>query len=279
MTESLHTGGRVSVSASDFALEETLESAQLFRVRRQKEGFLVCAHGERFFVRQRDGSLEAEGEGAADAAFLTHFFALDEPYAAIAGRLWRQEDLRPVIESLRGVRIMRQDPWECLIGFICSSCCNVPRIRRMVEALCLAAGERRGGWRTFPAPGKLPDERRLRRLGLGYRAGYLSRLNRPGMREWLYGLRLQHFDTARRALLSLDGVGEKVADCVLLYSLGFRQAFPVDVWVRRAVSDLYFGGRRIKDRDARSLAADRFGPDAGYAQLLLFHLWRTRRNV
>jgi N-glycosylase/DNA lyase len=99
------------------------------------------------------------------------------------------------------------------------------------------------------------------------------------MRPWLERLRFQEMASARRRLMSLSGVGDKVADCVLLYGLGFREAFPVDVWVRRAVQACFFGGRDATLRDIRSLAAERFGQDAGYAQQFLFHLWRTRRNA
>lgn len=272
--------GIIRVNAPDFALRNTLESAQLFRAQAAPEGHEVRAGASRLVARQEGDVLEVSGEGEVDETFVRHFFALDERYGDIADRLAHCPELRRPIEACRGIRIMRQDPWECLVGFVCSQCCNVPRIERMIGALCEAAGARAGKdarWRAFPEPGGLPGEEALRRLGLGYRAAYLSRLNAPWMRHWLYGLRLQGFASARDALRSLPGVGEKVADCVLLYALGFRQAFPVDVWIRRAMQETYFGGRRATDRDIQKFAADRFGGEAGYAQLFLFHHWRTRK--
>lgn len=268
------------VNAPDFALRPTLESAQLFRAKPVKGGYEVYTGPRRLVARQAKGGVEVSGEGGVDEAFVRHFFALDERYGDLAGRLAHCQELREAIEACRGIRIMRQDPWECLVGFVCSQCCNVARIERMIRALCEAVGAQAGKdarWRAFPEPGGLPGEDALRRLGLGYRAAYLSRLNAPWMRHWLHGLRLQGFESSRDALRSLPGVGEKVADCVLLYSLGFRQAFPVDVWIRRAMQQTYFGGRRAPDRDIQKLAADRFGRDAGYAQLFLFHHWRTRK--
>lgn len=267
----------IRLAAPDFSLGPTLRSAQLFRARPENEGYVVHAGARRITVRQANGTLDVAG---ATEAFVRHFFALDERYEEIAARLSHCPELTEAIEACRGIRIMRQDPWECLVGFVCSQCCNVPRIERMVRALCEAAGAQAGKdarWRAFPDPGGLPAEAALRRLGVGYRAAYLSRLNAPWMRHWLHGLRLQGFESARDALRSLPGVGEKVADCVLLYSLGFRQAFPVDVWIRRAMQETHFGGRRAPDRDIQKLAADRFGRDAGYAQLFLFHHWRTRK--
>jgi len=274
-------GPRAVARARGFSLEVTLRSAQMFRARREGDGFVVHAGAERFRVRQQGDRLEAQGSAGVDEAFLARFFGLDAASAEPARRLAALPELAEALAVCRGARILRQDPWECLVGFMLSSCCNVPRIERMVEALCQAAGERRGGqdgWRAFPAPGALPGEAALRRLGLGFRARYLSQVNRPETRAWLEGLRRLPFAEARRELTSLEGVGEKVADCVLLYSLGFGEAFPVDVWIRRAMQAAYFGGREAPDREIQALAAERFGRDAGYAQLVLFHLWRTRRK-
>ena len=264
---------RIAVSARDFSLDETLNSAQVFRCWPENGGYMVQAWGRHFHVRQTGDRLEARDAGGLDEAFLVHFFALDENHAALRGRLSQDTHLRPALEVCQGLRILRQDPWECLVGFVCSSCCNVPRIRRVVNAICNASGDGQG----FPEPGQLPDEPALRRLGAGYRARYLHAANRPHMRPWLDGLRMQAFAVARRRLMALAGVGGKVADCVLLYGLGFGQAFPVDVWVRRAVQHVYFGGREVPTRQIHAFAADRFGTDAGYAQQVLFHAWRTRR--
>ena len=266
--------------APDFSLEHTLESAQMFRVAKRDGGYVAHAGDMRFFARQSGDTLEIAAPAGADERFFAHFFALDEPAGEICGRLSGLPELAGAVRAHRGLRLLRQDPWECLVGFVCSSCCNVPRIQRMVGALCDAAGRRtggRGGWRGFPDAGKLPSEAAMRRLGTGYRAAYLARLNEPRVRWWLEGLRLMPFAQARAALTALPGVGEKVADCVLLYSLGFRQAFPVDTWVRRAMLATHFRGRRASDRDIQRLAAERYGPDAGYAQQFLFHAWRTKK--
>jgi N-glycosylase/DNA lyase len=122
-------------------------------------------------------------------------------------------------------------------------------------------------------------------MGLGYRAKYLSRLPRLVQSEGpdLLSLRAVPYQAAREALLALPGVGEKVADCVLAFSLDQGKAFPVDVWVRRAVREWYYRGRRVTDRRIRLWAARRFGDDAAYAQQYLFHyrrlLHRTAHNA
>ncbi|MDR7406589.1 MAG: hypothetical protein QN199_07390, partial [Armatimonadota bacterium] len=126
------------------------------------------------------------------------------------------------------------------------------------------------------AVAEAPD-RMLREALLGYRAAYLREVARRV--AWgdldLDRLRTIPTEEARRALLDLPGVGEKVADCVLLFGLGHRATFPVDVWVRRAVEELYFGGRSRSVRDIRAWALDRFGQLAGLAQQHLYHYART----
>jgi len=263
--------------APDFSLDHTLNSAQMFRYRPEDGGYIVHTGAHRFWLCQRADALEARVWGDLSERDLAHYLALDENYAAMCERLSAHRELRPALRRCRGLRILRQDPWECLVGFICSSCCNVPRIRRVVEALCEASGERVHGWRAFPRPGALPDEPGLRSLGAGFRGRFLAAANRPDMAAWLEALRPMPFPAARARLMELQGVGEKVADCVLLYSLGFSQAFPIDVWVRRAMEHLYFNGSPVPAREMQSLAAERFGGDAGYAQQFLFHFWRTRR--
>jgi len=264
------------IHAPDFSLDETIDSAQVFRCRPENGGYRVRNGRREFLLTQRGDTVEVQTDNGITQAEIVHFLALDEDHAALCERLSKHPEIRTAIETCRGLRILRQDPWECLVGFICSSCCNVPRIRKVVASLCDAAGEH--GSPAFPAPGSLPPEEDLRKLGAGYRARFLHAVNISTMRAWLNGLRLQEFSVARRRLMSLDGVGEKVADCVLLYALGFREAFPIDVWVRRAMEAVFFKGRKITARHLQAFAADRFGPDAGYAQQFLFHAWRTRRN-
>ncbi|MBI3743122.1 MAG: hypothetical protein HY261_02395 [Chloroflexi bacterium] len=116
-------------------------------------------------------------------------------------------------------------------------------------------------------------EKEFRSLGLGYRAKYLAQLAhviRDRSLDWV-ALRQSPYLEAKEALLHLPGVGEKVADCVLAFSLDQPQAFPVDVWVRRAVQEWYFDGEQVTDRQVRLWAAAHFGTDAAYAQQYLFH--------
>jgi N-glycosylase/DNA lyase len=186
-----------------------------------------------------------------------------------------------VLPHTAGISLLVQDPWEILISFIVSQNNNIPKIRRSIEGLARALGEPLGhGVFAFPDAGRLAGAsmRTLRACALGYRAPYVraaARLVAAGHLD-LAALAGMDCDAARETLLRVPGIGEKVGDCVLLFGLGHRTAFPVDVWVRRAVERLYFRGRPRTLRDIQAFARERFGPLAGYAQQHLFVYARAR---
>jgi N-glycosylase/DNA lyase len=216
--------------------------------------------------------------------------------AAVERYLWGWGPLRPLEHALaddpvlarvlphtRGISILAQDPWEALATFLISQNNNIPKIQLSVERLSQALGEPLGQLPefsfAFPSPARIAEapEKVLRDAALGYRAPYLRAASRrvADGELTLEKLAATPFDRAREALLDLPGVGEKVADCVLLFGLGHRVAFPVDVWVKRAVEALYFGGRHRTPRDIQIFARDRFGTLAGLAQQHLFYFKRT----
>ena len=225
------------------------------------------------------GTLLVECRGAPlDRAALVHYFRLDEdPRRHLAGA----EELLgvPGFSELLGLRLLRQDPWETLITFLCSAAANVGKITACVEAMAGRWGEPIPGStrRTFPAPERLARAREveLRALGLGFRAPYMRATARRVAVEGLDwdALRGVEYAAARAALVALPGVGRKIADCTLLFGLDRLEAWPVDRWIRRATLELS-ARRRARDEDLERWA-ERFGPGRGYLQQVLFHLRRT----
>jgi N-glycosylase/DNA lyase len=189
--------------------------------------------------------------------------------------------LARVLPHTAGISVLAQDPWEILISFIVSQNNNIPKITRSIEGLARALGEPLGGGAAaFPAPERLAaaSMRTLAACSLGYRAPYVrtaARLVAEGRLD-LAALSRTDQSAAREALLDVPGIGDKVGDCVLLFGLGHRAAFPVDVWVRRAVERLYFRGRPRRLGEIQAFARERFGPLAGYAQQHLFAYARAR---
>lgn len=241
--------------APEFNLPLTLESGQFFHWTREAGGFLVRHAGRRFRVRQDGGRLETDGDPAA----VRRFFALDHDLPAVRARLRRDPLLRPAVDHAPGLRILRQDPWECTVAFLLSTASNIPRITRHVFDL----GRRWGRHRTG-------TEAQLRALGVGFRAPSLVRAAALARRGWLDGVARLPTPEARERLMEAPGIAEKVADCILLFAFGRLEAFPVDTWIRRVMRERFFRGRRVPDRAIREFASERWGDLAGYAQQLLY---------
>jgi N-glycosylase/DNA lyase len=231
--------------------------------------------------------------GPFDPQLLNDYLALNLSLAGIRQALSPDVHVTAAMAGLTGLRILQQEPWECLISFILSQWSSVPRIAGQVEAISRRWGREiaPGAW-AFPRPEELaqacdPD---LGAMGLGYRAPYIVQAARKCAgqgTEWLDALACVDYRDAReliarpvsgrRASEKVMGVGSKVADCVLLFSLGHYEAFPVDVHVRRAM-ERWYGDIITFGKSYDSVAEfgrQRFGAWAGYAQQYLFHRQRT----
>lgn len=215
---------------------------------------------------------------------LRHFLGVDEPLDEIEAGLRADRVLVRILPRTSGIAILRQDPWECLLGFIISTFNNIPKIELALHRLAARFGAPGpDGVRAIPRPEALARApmRGLRACVLGYRAPYAAAVSRL-VATRAFDLDLPgslSYGDARRLLLGLPGVGEKVADCVLLFAYGKHEAFPVDVWVKRAVERWYFGGHPVSERRIHEFARQRFGPLAGYAQQHLFYAARTRARA
>ena len=270
----------LSLHAPAFSLEQTLESGQFFRYSRSPSGACTVHARRRLFrVEQAGETLFVDG---ADAAFVRDFFSLDHDLPAIREALGRDAKLRPALEAHPGLRLLRQDPWECTAAFILSIASNIPRITGNVADLARAYGKtsRLDGTESpdFPTAREMGGERELRRLKLGFRASYLvqaARLVQGGILDDVESL---PYEEAKEVLMVIPGVAEKVADCVLLFAFGHLGAFPVDTWIRKVMIETYFRGRRRPDRAIRAFAQERWGDLAGYAQQYLYH-WSRRRKA
>ena len=275
------------VPAADFSLRDTLESGQAFRWKSADEGYTGFLDGTGLKVAQDgDALLVTSRDPAITPESIRRYFALDLPLTRVLAAIDVDPHIHAAIQRHPGLRILRQDPWECLASFICSSFNNIARIRGMIERLCQAYGEGVGlnGVRghAFPTPAAIAgtSERRLRELGLGFRAPYLRATARRVAEGLVPFAALRHADyrTTKEALLACDGVGEKVADCIALFGFEQYEAFPVDVWMARAMRP-YFAKRKMTPARLQAFARRHFGCYAGYAQQYLYHDVRTSRRA
>jgi N-glycosylase/DNA lyase len=262
-----------------FDLEGTLESGQFFRWRREGDAFTILRGLRLFRARQQGELLEFQG---ADRWFVREFFSLDHDLPTVERVLRRDRLLWPALDACPGLRLLRQDPWECTAAFILSAASNIPRISRTVEAIAAARGRPVSlgdrSWTAFPRPDAMAGEAELRRLGAGFRAPYLERAARLAAGGLLEEIAELDTDDARETLQVLPGVGVKVADCILLFAYGRLGVFPVDTWIRKVMRKVYFKGRRVPDRAVRAFAQERWGDLAGYAQQYLYH-WSRRGGL
>jgi N-glycosylase/DNA lyase len=280
-------------------LNITFTCGQIFRWRQQGEWWYGTLGGTALGLRQTDGALEVRQAGAPLAtAEIARFLALDDDLPRIYRRIGTDRAMRAAIAALPGLRILRQEPWECLAGFICSAWNNIPKIqgstaqlaRRWGEPLGLELDGQEVALHTFPSPERLASatEAELREAALGFRAPNLLKAARAVAEGGLDlpGLRRAPYAEALQALRRVPGIGRKVADCILLFSLDKPEACPVDVWVWRVMRELY--GHQLRPalpaeppggsagpseqayRAIQSFAWRRWGKRAGYAQQYLF---------
>lgn len=255
-----------------------MDSAQCFHFAEIENGFAGVVRGQIVLLWQENGGVYARS--SMDAAELRHFLDLDREYGALAREFAHIPAAERAIALYPGLRVLNQDPWEALLAFILSANNNVRRIRSLVEALCGALGDEFAldghVLRGFPLPEKLAgcDESLLRGLGVGYRAPYLIGTARAVLDGFpLCQLREMDYFEAHRLLTALPGVGDKVADCVLLFGCEQTSAFPVDVWVEKLLKS-WFGVCGCSRKKLMLQARELLGPNAGLLQQFLFHAAR-----
>jgi N-glycosylase/DNA lyase len=282
-----------------FNLNVTLCCGQVFRWANKDEWWYGITRDNAFKIKQLDDELHFEN---VDTGFVKDYFGLNDDLVRILSEINKDGHINKAVHKLAGLRILHQDPWECLISYICATYKNIPAIKHMLLNLSRRMGEEilldDERFYTFPTSSKLAKAniRDLTDCGLGYRARYVAETARMIHERVINIDELQEmtYDEAKKELLKLPGVGLKVADCVLLFSLRKLEAFPIDVWMRRALIRNY-SNRFSKDFVKRisteksfsnseygklnTFGREYFGRYAGYAQEYLFHYERMERNA
>lgn len=259
---------------------------------------LVCIDGEPsiFNVKQSGENIDFTYTGnVSDKTAIENvkkIYDLDFDLAKFYKYLDSYDELKDMSKFCNGLRLFQaKDPFECIISSICSANNSIKRWTKSIDDMKLKWGRNFNNYYSFPNPNNfkelfLDDEEELlnsganennnlKSCGVGYRAPYMRKASEIFTLEIdLSDISKMSYDEAFETVLKVQGVGPKVADCILLYGFGFRQAFPSDVWIKRIVSYLYFDGKDIKVEKVREFGMDEFGDYAGYVQLYMFHYAR-----
>ena len=279
-------GNLILSGVCDFDLTQTFDCGQCFRWEKADDTYLGIAYGLPLKISQTDDTvtLYATSREEWDKVW-SSYFDMDRNYGEIKETLSSDPIMKEAISFGEGIRILRQEPFECLISFIISASNNIPRIKKIIDSLCTNFGEKvtylGTDFYTFPTPEKLASLT-LEELGVikaGFRDKYILNTAKAVMNGQidLECLKSASFEYAKTELLKLSGVGNKVAECVLLFSLEKYGSFPVDVWIKRIMEHCYFDSEQDKEVIS-AFAEEKFGELCGFAQQYLFY-WARENKI
>ena len=273
---------------SDFELAHIFECGQCFRWRKINDNKYigVIKNGVVEIEKTTPNSVCINYESYSEEAqsfeeIIREYLDLNTNYTEIKKVISKDDlNLQNAIEYGGGIRILNQDPWEMLISFIISAANNIPRISKTIENISKKYGKEivfnGEKYYLFPTPEELSKAsiEDLRALNLGFRDKYVygaTQMVCKGEIDLNAILEMDYLD-AKKELKRVAGVGDKVADCILLFSMKKHEAFPVDTWIKKVMSELYNESKDIKK--IANFAEEKFGKNAGIAQQYLFYYMR-----
>ncbi len=266
-----------------FNLDETFLCGQCFRWEKQENGTfygVVANHAVKMYYHD-EKTIYVESSNP-DLVYWSHYLNFSNDYNFIEEKLQQDEKLRPCIEAGRGIRILRQDLWETIVSFIISANNNIPRIKKIISALCESFGEKiEFDGRTFYG---FPDADTLAKLSIEdlqhIKAGFRDKYILDAAKKVSSGeinldeLQRMSDSEAKQTLMKINGVGSKVADCVLLFALGRYRTFPQDVWIKRILNEIY----AVEEKDISAFVEKNFGNFGGIAQQYLYYYYAVQKN-
>jgi N-glycosylase/DNA lyase len=278
----------IEIPASCFNLKHTMLSGQppFFLMDYQNEKVQFLVNRALVSMQETPNALRVEWEGEGSEHEIKEVvedrFRLKDDMKLIYRKLIRDEFMLKAVRELYGLRLTLSDPWETLACFICSANNNLKNIKCIVNNLSHKFGER------FEVEGKyfyrFPDAcclseadfKSLKQCKLGFRAEYIKNAAKACCEKIdLEGIAEMSYHEGRMELMRIKGVGEKIADCVMLFAYGKLESFPVDVWVRRTMQKIYFKNKKVSDREIQRFARDYWDGYAGYAQQYVYWYGRN----
>lgn len=266
------------IEYDSFDIGQILECGQCFRFFGSENNYSIIAHGKLLNISQTNDKIifypctinEFEN-------IWINYFDLNTDYLQIKKILSHSDNiLAKAIKLCGGIRILNQDKWECLISFIISQNNRIPQIKKVIENISNMFGSKiNDQYYTFPTRSQLLNatQENLQNCKAGFRSKYiLDAIKSEINLENLSNLSTQDI---KNTLMKIKGVGNKVADCSLLFSFGRREVYPTDVWIKRVTQEIYFNNKDVSINQIHNFAKNKFGNLAGYSQQYLFHYARN----
>lgn len=266
-----------SITTRDFNLDHTLSCGQVFRWEKDHDWWTGIVG--RKIIRLKQEGTELLIDSSPDKRSIMDYFRLDDDMEAIYQEIGKDNIIRSLTRKYRGLHLIRQDPWECLVSYICSSNNTIKNISNSIRYLCECFGDEiEKGHYSFPSPEALSNIELcdMEKCKLGFRTPrVLDIASRVANREFdLSGIKYMPYSEARKKLVEIKGVGNKIADCVLLFAFEKLESFPVDTHIEKIMERHYgknFKGPKSKRRDEiGEFARNYFGRFCGYAQEYLY---------
>ena len=275
----------VLTNIKDFNLDNIFDCGQCFRWNKQDDGaYIGVANSRALKISQEDDTVTFYDTSIEDFNNIWfNYFDFKTNYQEIKKTLSNDSVLKAATDFGNGIRILNQDLWECVISFIISASNNIPRIKKIINTLCELCGDEINYMGeihySFPTPEKIYS------LGISgiapIKAGFRDKYIISAAEFFLNDFNDAYFksldyNSAKKELMKISGIGNKVADCILLFALSKRNSFPVDVWIKRVVEHFYFKEEQTIEI-IQKFSQEKFGELGGYAQQYLFYYAREQK--
>lgn len=265
--------GKILVTNStDFDVIQTLDCGQIFRYQIDGDTATVVSKNKMATIKFGDGRVEIKTD---DVDYFYHFFDFDTDYSAIKSQLSQDALLAPAIAFAPGIRIINNDSYEMIVSYIISANNNISRIKKSIECLAKNFGTDMGEYYAFPTLEQLKTAtiQDFRMAGLGYRAEYMFDTIQKLTEADIQFLKQATSAEMLQKLTSFKGIGEKVANCIMLFGLGVKDVFPVDVWINKVYNHINKTNETDRKKIAR-IMTEKYKNLSGYAQQYFYYYYR-----
>ena len=262
----------VILNLEDFNAKQILDCGQIFRYTIDENVAVVHS-------KDKQAKIITEKEkiiiSTQDVDYFENFFDLRTDYSAIKNQLKKDEFLTKAVEYGKGIRILNNDTYEMIVSFIISANNNIKRIKKSIEWLCEKFGDNKSDYFAFPTLEQLKTAtvEDFRSAGLGYRAEQMAQTIQKLTEQDIVNLKTKSQEEQFKFLVSLKGIGEKVANCIMLFGLGAKNVFPVDTWINKVYNRLTNSVETDRKKITKELTS-RYGELSGYAQQYFFYYFR-----